>query len=362
MQIAPPVVDFIVLCGFLGSGKTTLLVDLLSQQSLNDTAVIVNEAGEIGLDGALIAEAGDASTTMLLSNGCVCCSLRSSLVITVAELLDAPRALGVPPLRRIILETSGVSRPGPILASLADPGLAARNLRVCVVSTYDASQDDLHEENFEEAAAQLTAAQRIVLTKSDLVGDAELSRAEQRAEAINPLARIGCTRDRTLLLREAFSAQKSSHNPERSDLLEMTVRALSHVRSEAAHARIHVMRATLIEPIEWEDFSVWLDDLAGACGENLLRVKALVHVQDCEDPVLVQSVGTTYGMPRRMPQHRSSPNIIVVITRDLNAEDLAEQLPHPYVKLQSLIAPSERKFGVSGSSRFYTQRSTHAKS
>ncbi len=363
MQIGPPVVDFIVLCGFLGSGKTTLLVDLLKQESLNDTAVIVNEAGEIGLDGALIADAGDASSTMLLSNGCVCCSLRSSLVITVAELLDAPRPLGAPPLRRVILETSGISRPGPILASLADPALSTRNLRVCVVSTYDASQDNLHEDNFEEAAAQLTAAQRIVVTKSDLVNDEALKDAEHRAQALNPLARIVSGRDRQILVSEALISQDaSSGGSDRSDLLDMTVRALSLYKPEAAHARIHVMRASIVEAIDWEDFSSWLDDLAGVCGESLLRVKALVHVEDCEDPILVQSVGTTYGMPRRMPQHRQSPNIIVVITRDLNAEDLASQLPHPYVNLQSLIAPSERKFGVPASSRLFTQRSTHAKS
>lgn len=362
MQIGPPVVDFIVLCGFLGSGKTTLLVDLLKQESLKDTAVIVNEAGEIGLDGALIADAGDAASTMLLSNGCVCCSLRSSLVITVAELLDAPRPMGAPPLRRVILETSGISRPGPILASLADPALSMRNLRVCVVSTYDASQENLHEDNFEEAAAQLTAAQRIVLTKSDLVDDDVLDEAEQRAQAINPLARIVRSRDRQSLVSESFLAQDSSAALDRSDLLDMTVRVLSQYKPEAAHARIHVMRASIVGEIEWEDFSAWLDDLAGACGESLLRVKALVHVQDCEDPVLVQSVGTTYGMPRRMPQHRQSPNIIVVITRDLKLEDLASQLPHPYVNLQSLIAPSEHKFGVSGSPRLFTQRSTHAKS
>ena len=361
MQIGHPVVDIFVRCGFLGSGKTTLLVALLGQQSLEDTAVIVNEAGEIGLDGALIAEAGDASSTILLSNGCICCSLRSSLVITIAELLDAPRKIGAPPLRRIILETSGLSRPGPILASLSDPELSSRNLRVSVVCTYDASQERFHEDTFEEAAAQLTAAQRIVMTKVDLVDDHGQIEAEQRAQAINPLARIVGGRDRDVVVKEAFLAQDFASIPERADLIDRAIQALGQYRPEAAHARIHVMRATLTRPVVWEEFSTWLDDLAGACGEQLLRVKALVHVEDCEDPILVQSVGTTYGMPRRMQQHRQSPNIIVVIARDLNAEDIALQLPHPFVKLQSLAVPSEQTFGVPSSSRLFTQRSTHAK-
>ena len=94
-------VELIVLCGFLGSGKTTLLSDFLRQTQLHDTAVIVNEAGDVGIDGVLVAEAQDALDLRMLANGCVCCSLRSSLVTTVADLLDAPRPEGAPALGRV---------------------------------------------------------------------------------------------------------------------------------------------------------------------------------------------------------------------------------------------------------------------
>ena len=117
-------VDLTLLSGFLGGGKTTLLVDFLRDDFAGETGVIINEVGEIGVDGAIVADTD--VPMLLLANGCVCCSLRSGLVHTVGALLDAPRLDGRAPIRRIILETGGLSRPGPIIASLADPELAAR--------------------------------------------------------------------------------------------------------------------------------------------------------------------------------------------------------------------------------------------
>ena len=132
-------VDLFLLCGFLGSGKTTLLVDYLRDPASRDTGVIVNEAGEVGVDGAIVANDSDNVPMTLMANGCVCCSLRSDLVYTLSALLDAPRPDGEGPLQRVILECSGLSRPGPIIASLADPELARRGLRLTVVCTDDLS-------------------------------------------------------------------------------------------------------------------------------------------------------------------------------------------------------------------------------
>ena len=124
--------DFVVLTGFLGSGKTTLLRDFLALPEAADTAVIVNEVGEIGLDGAILAEGTSGLPMAMLSNGCICCPLGSDLANTIDAARRQPRL----PLRRIVLETSGLSKPGPMLRSLA--GLAALRLRVSVVATFDA--------------------------------------------------------------------------------------------------------------------------------------------------------------------------------------------------------------------------------
>lgn len=349
-------VDLIVLCGFLGSGKTTLLVDFLRQDQMQDTAVIINEAGETGIDGVLVSEGGNDIEMTLLANGCVCCSLRSSLFFTVSELLDTSRPKGAPPIRRIVLETSGMSRPGPILASLADPELARRGLRVSVVTTFDAELGGLRHEQFDEAASQLAAAQRIVFTKIDKVSQQHLAIQVSQAEQLNPLAELLCDANRESLVRNAFLSQ-----PERErNLTDMAIKAMSATSLSRAHARIHVMRGVAMPDISWEALSWWLDDLAGFCGEKLLRVKALVHVTDCEDPILIQGVGTTYSMPRRMTQQRSRPDVIVVITMDISNEEIVKHLTSATVKLYSLAEPP----GVSGSdqqaSLSFTPRSSHA--
>jgi G3E family GTPase len=332
-------VELVVLCGFLGSGKTTLLADFLRQAQMADTAVIVNEAGEIGIDGVLVAEEQDALDLRMLANGCVCCSLRSSLVTTVADLLDAPRPAGALALRRVILETSGLSRPGPILASLADPELSKRGLRVSVVSTLDAQLGGLRTEQFEDAAAQLAAAQKIILTKIDLVDDATLGERVRQAQAFNPLAEVVSGRDRATLVDRAFASTGETA----ISIADVAAASLSFAREGGIqHNRIHVLRGEATPDISWESLSWWLDDLAGLAGEKLLRVKALVNVTDCEEPILIQGVGTTYGMPRRMSTQINRPDVIIVITRDLSADEISKHFEQAAVKLYPMsgVVPS----------------------
>jgi G3E family GTPase len=325
-------VELIVLSGFLGSGKTSLLVDFLRGGDAGDTGVIVNEAGEIGVDGAIVADGGGTPMT-LLSNGCVCCSLRSGLVDTVNALLNAPRPTGRP-LARIILETSGLSRPGPIVASLADPEFMSHGLRLSVVTTYDCTCGPLEDELFEEAAAQFAAAQRIVLTKTDLVPQGGLAPHAARAQALNPLAEVVAQADRALAVAQAFAVLPGASA---TDLAIRALRAVGASRGAPGdagaglgHPRIRVWRGRVREPMAWSTFSVWLDDLAGLCGDRLLRMKGLLRVTDCPEPVLIQSVGTTFGMPRRMASLASDQDVLIVITRDVDhasLRDLASDAP-----------------------------------
>ncbi|CAM3597789.1 CobW C-terminal domain-containing protein [Bordetella sputigena] len=341
----PTPVELIILCGFLGSGKTSLLVDFLRAEDAGDTAVIVNEAGEIGVDGAIVADGGGGVPMTLLANGCVCCSLRSGLVDTVHALLNAPRPDGRP-LARIILETSGLSRPGPIIASLADPELMGRGLRLCVVTTYDCARGPLGDEQFEEAAAQFAAAQRIVLTKTDLASPGEASSGEggvlalhaARARALNPLADIVAETDRTLAVERAFAplAAVTATDMALAALNAAGAAAIAARNAVIDHPRIRVWRGTVRQPVAWSAFSTWLDDLAGLCGDRLLRLKALLRVSDCAEPVLIQSVGTTFGMPRRMATLAPDQDVLIVITRDLDGQALRDLPADAPVSLQAL--------------------------
>ncbi|WP_395710009.1 CobW family GTP-binding protein [Reyranella sp.] len=303
--------DFVVLTGFLGSGKTTLLRDFLKLPEGADTAVIVNEVGEIGLDGAILRESSAGTPIAMLSDGCICCQAGSDLAHTVDALLavDRPGAQG--PLRRIILETSGLSKPGPVLRQLAS--LAEHRLRVSVVATFDATCG-LRPAAFEEAAAQWAAAHRIVVTKADIaagddgVPEGPLARARSEAEALNPLAEIVATMSRDKAVAAAFAPlARSAATP-----------VLPRLVSAAPHPRIAVRLARPAGVLGYDALAAWLDNLAGALGDRLLRLKGLVRVAESPRPVLVQSVGTLFSPPRPFGTPQPDvPLFLVIIARDL---------------------------------------------
>ena len=305
--------DFIVLTGFLGSGKTTLLRDYLALPEAADTAVIVNEAGEIGLDGAILAEGGTLPIA-LLSNGCVCCSLGNDLTQTVHGMLAERDRIGLPPPARIVLETSGLAKPGPILRSLA--GLAPMRLRVGVVATFDCTRGTALEA-FEEAAAQWAGAQTLVLTKRDAVSAAALRHARHAAAGVNPTADLVDLDDRRAALVAAFSLRPSA--PTGASLLRAEAVALRH-------PRIGVMLVRLHEAVAWDDLAEWLDNLAGICGERLLRTKGLVRIAGATRPLLVQSVGTMFAAPRAFADGEQR-SFLVLILRDVDTAEIAQVKP-----------------------------------
>ena len=304
--------DFVVLTGFLGSGKTTLLRDFLPSPDAADTAVIVNEAGEVGLDGAILRETGAGVPMATLSNGCVCCQMGNDLQITVDALLWAPRPPGAGPLRRIVLETSGLSKPGPVLRQLAgslDGRPPEHRMRVSVVATYDAVRGT-DTAAFAEAAAQWAAAHRVVVTKADLAGPDRLRTAVGEVQALNPLAELVADADRTAAVAAAFAplAGGPVHEPLPG--------------AGSAHPRVSVSLLRPTGPMDYDDLAAWLDNLAGALGERLLRVKGLVRVAGQARPVLVQSVGTLFSPPRLFGGEMETAPFLVVIARDASPAEL----------------------------------------
>jgi G3E family GTPase len=302
--------DFVVLTGFLGSGKTTLLRDFLAGPAAADTAVIVNEAGEIGLDGVILREGSGDTPIAMLANGYICCQAGSDLSYTVDRLLSTERPGATGPLRRIILETSGLSKPGPVLRQLAS--LAVHRLRVSVLATFDATRGP-ETAAFEEAAAQWAAAHRIVVTKADAVSAETLARAREEIAALNPLSEIVATADRDRAVAAAFAPL--------AGIVPMP--ALPQAAAPAAHPRIAVRLARPTGVLAYDDLAAWLDNLAGALGERLLRLKGLVRVKESERPVLVQSVGTLFSAPRPFGDLQASPPLfLVIIVRDLQVAEL----------------------------------------
>lgn len=220
---------------------------------------------------------------------------------------ERPEASG--PLRRIVLETSGLSRPGPVLRQLAS--LAAHRMRVAVVATYDTLRG-VESTGFEEAAAQWAAAHRIVLTKVDAATPERLAEAQAAIAGLNPLAETVADLDRNGAVLAAFAPlARSGPDPE-------------PVRPEAgAHPRVAVRLARPVGALTYDDLATWLDNLAGRLGERLLRLKGLLRVAESDRPLLVESVGTLFSPPRPFgrPGEAGAP-FLVIIARDLTPSDL----------------------------------------
>ena len=319
--------EFIVLTGFLGTGKTTLLRDFLERPDTADTAVIVNEVGEIGLDGAILRESGADAPMVMLSNGCICCQAGSDLALTVDALLAAERPADSGPLRRIILETSGLSKPGAILRQLAS--LADYRLRLTVVATFDATRG-AESAAFEEAVSQWAAAHRIVVTKVDAVAGEGLARAKADIEALNPLAEIVATEDRAEAVSAAFAPLARA----------LPMPMLPRITAGAAHPRVAVRLARPAVVLEYGDLAAWLDNLAGALGDRLLRLKGLVRVAQSARPILVQSVGTAFSIPRPFGEPDSAtPLFLVIIARDLEDAELDAVQPAGLFAFSSWAEP-----------------------
>lgn len=290
-----------VLTGFLGSGKTTLLKDYLQVPEAANNAVIVNEAGEIGLDATLIADGRDGLRIAMLANGCICCAQTGELATTIENLLastDTPPA-------RIILETSGLSRPGPILRSLQS--LAFLQPRIDVLATYDCARAT-QSAGFDEAAAQWAGAQALILTRRDLGNPTQ---AATEAHSINPIAEIIDHPDRTTLLRTAFRPRPPAPPAEPTP-------------NRPAHPRITTFLLRPTTPHSWHDTATWLDNLAGQLGDRLLRVKGLLPTTDNPHPILIQAVGTLFSAPRPVPP---TTTFLVVIARDTTQTELAAIQP-----------------------------------
>ncbi len=308
-----------VLTGFLGSGKTTLLNRLLRSPRLARTAVLVNEFGEVGLDHLLI-EAVDGDT-VLLQSGCICCTIRGDLRDAMRGLYDRRERGAVPPFDRLVIETTGLADPAPILSTvMADPVLRHHFRLGSVVATVDAVNGARHLEENPESVKQAAVADRLVLTKTDLARAPAVARLRAALARLNPAAPIldagaGTPAPDALFTRDLYDPAGKSAEVRR--WLAAETPHEDHRHDVNRHARgIHAFCVTVEQPLDWSAFSLWLTMLLNAHGNDVLRVKGLLNVAGAATPVVVHGVQHIVHPPvhlRRWPDADRRSRIVFIV-------------------------------------------------
>jgi G3E family GTPase len=319
-----------VLTGFLGSGKTTLLNRLLRLPDLRGTAVIINEFGAVGLDHDLVAHTDEQM--VLLSNGCICCTIRGDLVGALERLAAEPSAQAGA-LRHVVLETTGLADPAPILHTLMGDPRVVRDWRLAgVATTVDAVNGSGTLDRQPEAVKQVAVADRLFLTKTDLATPEAVEALRQRLPTLNPVAPVSSDADEALAtlrglldaaplnpVLEAIAANRAlgfhpvpgaDHDPNRHD---------DHIRAYA------IVRDA---PLPREGFFAWLDMIARMRGDDLLRVKGIVNLAGEERPLVIHGVQHVFHPPEYLPQWPGEDRRtrIVFITRGIDREAIDDTL------------------------------------
>jgi G3E family GTPase len=319
-----------VLTGFLGSGKTTLLNALLRDPLFAGTAVIVNEWGEVAIDHALVREASENVVT--LPSGCLCCRVAGDLVARLRE-LHFQRATGtIPAFRRVIIETTGLADPAPLLATLIEmPLVAARYALSGIVTTVDAEHAMRTLDAHAEAVKQVAMADRLVVTKPDRVGAGTVAALEARLRALNaaaPILRAEHGQADAARLIDLGLHQRAGLDAS-GWLNAGAYRSFSPRSGAASHdARITSFVWTTDGVVPAEDFGTALETLADLLGARMLRLKGLVRVAESDGPMAVHAVQHTVYPPawlERWPDEDRRTRL-VFIGRDLEEAAVAQIL------------------------------------
>ncbi len=337
-----------VLTGFLGSGKTTVLRHLLTQPDMANTAVIVNEFGEIGLDHMLVENAKE--DTILLNSGCLCCTVRGDLVETMRRLFKQRVQREIPPFDRLVIETTGLADPAPILQTLMnDPFLVERFRLDGVIATVDAANGGTTLDNHFESVKQAAVADRLLLTKTDAAEPDAAEALKIRLKDLNPAAPVLPVSQGKVEAAALFNAglydpttktldvqrwlkteayEEDDGHGDDHDQGDDHDHGHDHHHDHHHHdvnrhdASIRAFCITREEPLNWDRLNSWVEMLIMLYGGNLLRIKGILNIEDCEGPVVIHGVQHMFHPPIQLESwpdgdHRSR---LVFITRDLQKE------------------------------------------
>jgi G3E family GTPase len=316
--------------GFLGSGKTTLIAKLVRHPAMSRAAVVINEVGEIGIDHDIVAMSSE--NIALLANGCICCSVRTDLQETLRDLFARRRVGELADFERVIIETTGLADPAPVVQTLANDTLVAAHFRLDgLVTLVDAVNGATQLANHAEPAKQIALADRVFLTKSDLASADQVDALQAAIREINPGARMSTVLHGEVDPRELMNLGLASAKagPETLRFLGEPLQgegsggeARLARRPQLHDAAIRTLSLRFDDPFTWGSLSAALELLATLRGPDLLRVKGIVNVDG--RPVVVQGVQHIFHPPVTLDRWPSADRgtRLVFITRNIEADTI----------------------------------------
>jgi len=342
-----------VLTGFLGSGKTTLLKALLKHPGMEETAVVINEFGEVGLDHLLVEQSSEDMVVM--DSGCLCCTIRGDLIETLRNLIRRRWKGEIPPFKRLVIETTGLADPAPILHTLmTDPVISTRYRLDGVITTVDAVNGALQLDTNPESVKQAAVADRILLTKTDMMQGPNPDRLDERLRALNPAARILAVSHGDVDPQVLFDAglyDPATKTPDVERWLKEEAYAEDHKghhhhgghhhgdhHHDEGHDHHHdvnrhddQIRSFCIsydKPIDWDAFVEWIEALISVHGSNLLRIKGILNVIQADGPVAIHGVQHVFHPPAVLPGWTTDDHTskIVMITRAISKKPVEEMM------------------------------------
>jgi G3E family GTPase len=303
-----PKIPVIILSGFLGSGKTSLLTKALKQNELQNSAIIVNEFGKIGLDHHLLSNVEER--TMLVSGGCMCCSTREDLVTAFMTLLNEMQSGVKPYVDRVIVETTGLADPSPIWFTILRHPVLQHHFDVDrILVAIDAVNGMFHLDNHQESAKQAAVADQIIITKTDIASSGQIQQLLERIPSINPAASIVTTH---------------VEDPDGSRFFVGELPAVKTMKTEdfVPMKNVHTgdtrsISIRFVTPLDWHAFGLWLSMLLHARGTDILRVKGLLDLGG-EGPVSLNGVQHIIHPPEHLdhwPEGQRQSNIVFIMKK-----------------------------------------------
>jgi G3E family GTPase len=329
-----------ILTGFLGAGKSTLLNKLLKDPVMQDAAIIINEFGDVGIDHLLVETASEGIVE--LSDGCLCCTVRGDLIDTLAELIDRIQTKRVKPIKRVVIETTGLADPAPVMQSIIGHPVIAQNFELNgLITVVDAVNGLSTLEHHREAVKQVAVADRLLVTKKSLAAGNDFSMLLEKLALINPLAKI----------EDGDAPDWKVHDLLENGLYDTASKSLDVARwlgEEDAHGHHHhddhscgphcthdhhdhghhrhdsaIQSFSIIhdQPISPMAIDMFVDILRSAHAEKILRMKAVVQLSDEPSrPLVLHGVQNIFHRPERLskwPDGAEQKTRMVLITKDM---------------------------------------------